>query len=257
MLPFPGRATLGAYVSLRWLVLFSGLLLPVVTAGATANESIKVLRAYGPGGPHHALKECADLFREKHGVSVEVYKAAPAELVRKLGEDGDIYFGGAEYMLDEFARENPGVLDLLSVEKLHPRRIGLLVRKGNPLDIRGIECLQRDGVDLLVVNLERMTKFYAPHHNRMRNLRRQVSTGQQGVASWRSSPELDAWVTYKSWGVELEKEAEFIEIPGDHAQRFTPVALTRRTTQREAAKQFIAFLKSPEARRIFVDHGWD
>ena len=74
---------------------------------------------------------------------------------------------------------------------------------------------------------------------------------------WRSRPELDAWVTYKSWHVGLEGEADFIELSGDDAVRFTPAALTRRTPQREAALQFIEFLKSPEARKIFVRHGWE
>ena len=84
-----------------------------------------------------------------------------------------------------------------------------------------------------------------------------MTTGQQGIALWRSSPELDAWATYKSWHVELESETEFIEIPGDHAARSTPLALTRRTPHREAALQFIAFLKSPAARRIWSSTGWD
>jgi accessory colonization factor AcfC len=241
----------------RWLVLFAGLLLPAAAAGASPEKSGGILRAYGPGGPHHALKECAELFREKHGVSVEVYKASPAEMAHKLSEDGDIYFSGAEYMLDDFARENPGVLDMLSVEKLHPRRIGLVVREGNPLKIKGLECLQQDGIDLLVVNLENMAQFYAPHHNQKRNLRRLVNTGQEGVGLWRSSPELDVWVTYRSWHVMLGDESEFIDIPDDRALRFTPVALTNRTANRQAAMQFIAFLRSPEARRIFVEHGWD
>ena len=93
-------------------MLCTGLLLSAAVAEASANKRPRVLRAYGPGGPHHAIKECADLFRERHGVSVEVFKASPAELIRKLGEDGDIYFGGAEYILDDLARENPGILDL-------------------------------------------------------------------------------------------------------------------------------------------------
>lgn len=70
-------------------------------------------------------------------------------------------------------------------------------------------------------------------------------------------PELDAWVTYKSWHVGLEEETDFIEIPGAHALRYTPVALTTRTPHRREARQFIAFLKSPEARSIFVAHGWE
>lgn len=244
-------------MKIGYLALFSGVLLQAVTAGVSAKAADPVLRAYGPGGPHHVLLECAELFREKHGVAVAVIKASPAELDAKVGKDGDIYFGGAEYMLDEYARENPGVLDIDSAERLHPRRVGVVVRKGNPLNIMGSECLQRDDVDLLVARLENMTPFHAPGRGLLGNVRRLVHSGQEGVDAWRSAPELDAWVTYKSWHVVLEDESDFVEIPGDHALRFTPVALTLRTPHREAAGQFIAFLKSPEARRIFVEHGWE
>lgn len=240
----------------RW-VLFAGLFLLAATVGAAEKAVNTVLRAYGPGGPHHVLLECAELFRKKHGVAVAVIKASPAELDEKVGEDGDIYIGGAEYMLDDFVRENPGVLDTDTVENLYQRRIGVVVRKGNPLNIRGSACLQREDVDLLVARLENMTPFHAPRRGLLGNVRRLVHSGQEGVDAWRSSPELDAWVTYKSWHVWLEEESDFVEISGDRALRFTPVALTRRTPHREAASQFITFLKSPEARRIFVEHGWE
>lgn len=228
-----------------------------VTPEAATQAPAKVLRAYGPGGIHHVLQECSDLYRERAGVSVAVYKASPQELAKRVPEDGDIFYAGAEYMVDDFVRRNPGVLDLGTMARLHPRRIGVVVRKGNPLDIRGVECLEREEIDLLAVRLEEMGSFLGPRETPRGNVRRSVYTGQEGVAAWRTFPELDAWVTYRSWHVELRHEAEFIEIPGDQALRYTPVALTNRTPHRREAELFIAFLKSPEARRIFVAHGWD
>jgi accessory colonization factor AcfC len=65
-------------------------------ATASTDMSNKVLRVYGPGGPHHVLQECADLFHKRSGVEVAVIKALPHDLKRKLHEDGDIYYGGAE-----------------------------------------------------------------------------------------------------------------------------------------------------------------
>jgi accessory colonization factor AcfC len=245
-------------MSKRWRVLFAGLLLHAATAGATPVEPVKVLKAYGPGGPHHVLQECADLYREKSGVAVGIVKASPRELVRKIQQDGDIYFGGAEYMVEDFVCRNPGLLDPQTIEKLHPRRIGLLVRKGNPLGLKGTGCLERNDVDLLAVKLENMDQFHPERQEDGTDpVCRQEYSGQDGVEAWRESPEIDAWVTYKSWHVALEEESEFIEIPCKHALRHTTVALTRRTPNREAALRFIGFLKSPEARKIFVEHGWD
>ena len=237
--------------------LIAGLLLLATTAGASTEASGKVLRVYGPGGPHHVLEECAELFENKHGIEVLVIKALPHDLERKLPEDGDIYYGGAEYMLEEFDRDNPGILDMSTVDRLYARRIGIVVRKGNPLDIKGVEDLRRKEVDILDVKLESMRHFHGATSGNMGNVRHLVYTGKQGVEVWMSKPELDAWVTYKSWHLSLEDTTDFIEIPGDQARRFTPVAVTKRSSYREEALKFLAFLKSEEARKIFLQHGWD
>jgi accessory colonization factor AcfC len=132
-----------------------------------------------------------------------------------------------------------------------------VVRKGNPLEIKGVDCLQRDDVDLLGVELENMGRYHASRAGWGSNVRRRVNTGQEGVAAWRAFPELDAWITYRSWHVELGDESDFIGLPGDDALRYTPVALTSGTSRRQEAQAFIEFLKSPQARRIFVEHGWE
>jgi accessory colonization factor AcfC len=243
---------------LRCSALFTALALLAASAFASTGSPAPVLRAYGPGGPHQALQECADLYRDLHGVSVGIIKAGPAELAKRLRTDGDIYFTGAEYMLEDFVEENPGVIDLHTVDELFQRRIGILVREGNPLGIKGIACLRRDEVDLVVADLENMESFLAPVCGDKPSLGpKQIYTGADGVNAWCSSPEIDAWVTYKSWHLELEEYSDFIEIPCDHALRSTMVAITSRSENRKAAQHFIDFLKSPEARRIFVEHGWE
>lgn len=241
---------------LKW-ALFGVLFLHVATAVASADTPTRMLRVYGPGGPHHVLQECADLFEDRHGVAVAVIKTMPYDLKRKLSEDGDIYYGGAEYMLEEFNRLNPGVLNMDTAEKLHPRRIGIIVRKGNPHDIKGVDELSLKGVDLLDVKLENMRVFYGDSDDDLSNVRRLVYTGRQGFSAWSSYPEIDAWVTYRSWHVMLTAEEDFIEIPGDQGLRYTPVAVTHRTPFQKESLAFINFLKSEEVRQIFADHGWD
>ena len=240
----------------KW-ILCGGLVLQAGTVTATTDISNKVLRVYGPGGPHHVLQECANLFRERSGVDVAVIKALPYDLRRKLPEDGDIYYGGAEYMLENFDQQNPGVLNMNTAKKLHARRIGIIVRKGNPLNINGVDALSREEVDLLDVKLERMRHFYNDPSDELSNVSQLEYTGRQGLSAWMSSPNLDAWVTYKSWHSLISDVADFIEIPGNKALRYTPVALTHRTTYQQEAMVFINFLKSDEARLIFAEHGWE
>jgi accessory colonization factor AcfC len=237
--------------------LLAAALFGVGTAAASMVGPVEHLLAYSPGGTHHVLVECAALFEKSHGVKVDVLKASPAEASWRFREEGDLFFGGAEYMVGDFVRRNPGVLNTRTVENLYARRIGIVVRKGNPLDIRGLESLRREDVDLLAVQLERMARFHPVDSERGEGVSRMVYTGQEGVAAWRSTPALDAWVTYKSWHVDLRGETDFVEVPGDDALRYTQVALTHRTPHRQAAREFVAFLKSPEARQVFVEHGWE
>ncbi len=240
----------------RWL-LAGILLLNVVSAEASTEAPGKTLRVYGPGGPHHVLEECAELFGRQNDLEVVVRKALPHVLAQKLREEGDIYYGGAEYMAEEFDRINPGVLDLRTMERLHPRRIGIIVRKGNPLNIRGVEDLRQKKLGLIDVKLENMRHLYGAPSNWITNVRRFVYTGRQGLDAWLSSPEIDAWVTYRSWHLLAEEHSDFVEIPGDEALRFIPVALTLRTPYPREAQAFLEFLKSDEARHIFEKHGWD
>ena len=235
-------------IAIAFLLCFSAH--PVAATG-------RPLRVYGPGGPHHVLEECADLFEARHGIAVEVVRALPEKLVEGVRSDGDLYYGGAEYMLYDFDRQNPGLIDTETAEFLHPRRIGIVVRKGNPHGIRTPEDLLRPGLRLLDVKLEEMRRFQGGGRGRNSNIRHHAFTGQNGVDAWRRQGELDAWVTYRSWHRVLAAESDFIEIPGAEALRYVPVAVTRHSANREAALGFIDFLKSPEARAIFLEHGWD
>jgi accessory colonization factor AcfC len=216
---------------------------------AAAAQPLKV---YGPGGPHPAMAECAQLFQQRTGIAVEVFKLLPGDLARKLMEDGDLYFGGAEFMLDELVRRHPTALDPTTAEKLHPRRVGIIVRRGNPRGIRAVEDLAGPRLRLLDVRLENMAPLRGPVRAHL-----SVLTGEDGLAAWREKPELDAWVTYRSWHVKLAGEAEFVALASPESLRYVPVALTRRTLRREHAGRFVAFLKSEEARRIFQRHGWE
>lgn len=123
--------------------------------------------------------------------------------------------------------------------------------------INGIGCLSREEIDLLDVKLERMRHFYSNPTDQLRNVRRLEYTGRQGLSAWLNSPKIDAWVTYKSWHALIPDDADFIEIPGNESLRYTPVALTHRTTYEQEALAFITLLKSDEARLIFAEHGWE
>lgn len=245
----PARARLAA--------LAAGILLCALSAPAPADQSHPALRVYGPGGPHEALSECATLYRRLHGDAVLVLRSGPVTMSQKVALDGDLYYGGAEFMLEEFDRDNPGVLDRATVAFLYPRRVGIIVRRGNPLGIRSLTDLDRAGVRVMKVTLEKVSEFHEVSTDPDGSRHPVAHSGEEALKAWRADPDIDAWITYRSWHRVLAAEADFIEIPDERALRFTPIAITAATPHRAKAAKFIAFLKTPEAGRIFAEHGWD
>jgi accessory colonization factor AcfC len=89
------------------------------------------------------------------------------------------------------------------------------------------------------------------------NIKFSVLTVEEGADKWLSSPSPDAWITYESWHVKLKGHSEFIRLSGkDALERWTPIAVTTITPQRDTGTSFIAFLKSEEGRKIFARWGW-
>ncbi|WP_198172999.1 substrate-binding domain-containing protein [Hymenobacter ginkgonis] len=180
-------------------------------------------------------------------------------------QDADLVYGGAEYMLTQTALAHPGLVDEASRTSLYARESAVLVRTGNPLHIKRLEDLTKEGVRLLDVNgagqmgmTEDMARTPALIANLQHNTRTSVKTSAEAVALWQQQPQgYDAWITYASWQPRLPGSA-LVRLPrAQRVSRGTPIALTQRTTQAATARQFVAFLKSAEGHAIFRRNGWE
>jgi accessory colonization factor AcfC len=185
----------------------------------------------GPGGPYPTIKECAEGFTDLYGIQVTVIKGEPHEQAPLVAQNCDVYYSGAEYMMREFMDSNPGVIDKASLINLAARRIGIIVRQGNPKHIRAVTDLAAPGVRILNVRLENMDDLRGPANH---NVTLSVTTGEEGFSAWKSNLQLDAWVTYKTWSYQLQS-CEFIPIEGIEGLRCTPVAVTRNARHPQAA----------------------
>ena len=75
--------------------------------------------------------------------------------------------------------------------------------------------------------------------------------------TWTERPDIDAWIIWTIWQVSNTFLADLVEVEPEHRiYRDTGVALTRRGQVNAAAKEFIAFLQSPEGAAIFRKWGW-
>jgi accessory colonization factor AcfC len=222
------------------------------------------LRVYGPGGPLTPVRGCAERFARARGVKVTVDGGPEERWWGRAEKDADVVFSGAEYMLTDLERRRPGFLDPATRRSLWVRPAAILVRKGNPRRIAGIADLARPGVRLLDVNGAGQVGLWEDLAGRMglipeiqRNIAVSTANTAEAIAAWRNQPELDAWITFASWRDRMRDEADLVELPeAERLYRGTPVAVARRTAQRELALAFVEYLGGEECHAVFRQAGW-
>jgi len=241
---------------------------PAAAAPAAAPQppapASRELRVYGPGGPLTPMRGCGERFAKAQGVRVTVDGGPEERWWSKAEQDGDVVFGGAEYMLDDLDRRRPGFIDRTTRRSLWVRPAAILVRRGNPKKVAGLADLARPGVKLLDVNGAGQVGLWEDLAGRLglipdlhRNVAVTTTNTAEAIAAWRNQPELDAWITFASWHDRLKDETEVVELPpAERLYRGTPVAATRRSRHRDLALAFIAFLGGEECHAVFQQAGW-
>jgi accessory colonization factor AcfC len=245
-------------------LLHTGLLLLLLGVLSPAGGEERILRLYGPGGPLAPMQECAELFARRHQVQVIVVAGPESRWLDQARKDADLIFGGAEYMLTQWAQKYPGLIDEGSRTSLYVRPAAILVRPGNPKGIRSLADLARPGLNLLDVNgagqvglWEDLAGAQGLIPALQKNIRVSVTTTAEAIEQWRSRPELDAWITFESWHHRLKEETEVVRLPvKQRLYRGTPIALASSTRQPELARMFVEFFKTPEAHALFRKWGW-
>ncbi len=226
-------------------------------AGGEEKRSVNTLRLYGPGGPLGPMKECADKFSEKTGTEISITTGTPPQWIEQAEQNGDLIFEGAEYMLNDFMQSHPGIVDEASITGLYARAAAILVRHGNPKHIATLDDLAKAGTKIMVVTLEKMEEVYGRVPGIQYNIVKPVLTGREAARNWKTMPELDAWITYESWGCALADDTDIIQIPEENrVLRITPIAMLNRSKNKKLGMEFIKFLRSGEVHRIFQTWGW-
>ena len=74
---------------------------------------------------------------------------------------------------------------------------------------------------------------------------------------WVEDKSLDAWLIWNIWQVSNPSLAEIVPVDEAHQiYRDCGIGLTTQGRSRSEAREFIRFLQSPEATRIFQKWGW-
>lgn len=85
-----------------------------------------------------------------------------------------------------------------------------------------------------------------------------VEASAEAVEKWKTTPALDAWVTFESWHFRLKDLTDLVRLPKDERiYRGTAAVATQFYKNRESARMFLEFLKTPECQAVFKKWGWE
>jgi len=224
-------------------------------------ESNAGLKVYGPGGPAPAMREAAQVFEQKTRVPVTITAGPTAAWIESAKQDADLVYSGSETMMSDFVDAMEGRIDSARVEPLYLRPFSILVRPGNPRNIKGLEDLFKPGYRILVVNgagqngvwedagrKSDIQSVRAPRGNIVAYAKNSALARQ----AWIDDTSLDAWLIWNIWQVANPTLADVVPIEKDYLiYRDTGIVETARGGENPAARQFVDFLKSPDGAAIF------
>lgn len=220
---------------------------------------------YGPGGPQAPMEECARLFAKKMNIVVKVTAGPEDKWIAQAKQNGDVIFGGAEYMLTQFATKHKAFIDSTTTTELYKRSAGILVRKGNPKNIKSLKDLTGKAIKLLNIDGAGqlgMWEDIAGKQNLIGGIQKNIggsfANTALGIEAWKSDNTYDAWITFASWHYRLKDITTLVKLPpAQTVYRGTPIAVTTITRQKELSLQFVKYLQSAEAHKVFVKWGWE
>jgi accessory colonization factor AcfC len=225
-----------------------------------------VLHVFSPHDSMPALREVADRFEAKNNVKMEVTGGATDTWKASALKEADVILSGSETMMEGYSK-NLGIIDEKTIETFYLRPSTLLVRPGNPSNLKGMKDILKKNVKVMVVNGPGQTALWEDMIGQLKDadalniFRKKIASTVVDTAAgekfWREHEEIDVWLTTNSWGKDVPANAQVVNVEKDlMLYRSLAGAVTTTTTERELSLKFLKFLGSSQAERIFKANGW-
>ena len=226
-----------------------------------------VLHLYGPLGTNPAIEEAAIAYAARNNVQIEVVTGPADEWRERAGEDGDLLFCTGDFTMSDFVREETLPIDKTTTTPLYVRSSFILVRPGNPKDVRDFPDLLRPGMKVMMVNGSGHTGLWENVTGKLQSLQNLVAleknvavcaaSPEEAITLWKERDDLDAWLAWNVWHVPRRDVAHVVEMSNDYIiYRKCSVSLTERGTLNPVAAGFLDYLASRESEDIFKSWGW-
>jgi molybdate transport system substrate-binding protein len=225
-------------------------------------ERIGELQLYCGAGIRPPVAELVETFAQEHTVKIITDYAGSEVLLAKLklARAGDLYLPGDKHYIDQAAQENM-ILDRRPACYFVP---AILVQKGNPKQIKGLQDLLRADVkvglgDPKACAIGRKTQRLLAQNNipwetlQAKLAFQSLTVNELGLQI--KAGALDAVIVWDAIARYYELEAQEVTIPvEDNVISTVDIGVLSFTQQRDLAQAFVAFVTSPRGQDIFKRH---
>ncbi len=240
----------------------NGEALPAATAKLALSANDKPVVMYAGAGLRRAVDKLITAFKGKTGITVEVdYGGSGIILARAVNaSDVDLFLPGDVWYLDQLQEKSGKVLSREKVSYFVP---ALMVRKGNPKDIKGIEDLVRPDLrvgfgEVNSCEIGRITQQILDENNIDRSsISAKESTTVNELGVWVKMNNIDVAMTWDAIAANISDDVDIIPIPKEKNRISTvEIGLLKNSPQEANAKLFIEFIIGAEGRVILKDNGY-
>ena len=243
---------------------------------AKAEQVVKVFSARACAEP---LEKAALLFTERTGIKVEIdvcsrHCASPvAEEATAEGDHGDflveiaeagvhdLAIGGAEYLLDD--GEVRGIVRKGERRTIGLRESAIVVPAGNPANIKTVQDMAKPGVRVAISVLDCLKGLWEDVCGRLgligpvlRNISFRAN-GCIAIVEAVAESKADAAFGWTAFEHLAPGRIEAVRLPENaRIYRGTGIGLLKFSTSPDAARGFMDFLTTPEARAFYLELGW-
>ncbi|MFX0204302.1 MAG: molybdate ABC transporter substrate-binding protein, partial [Candidatus Hodarchaeota archaeon] len=214
-----------------------------------------------------ALEECAEVFKEKTGIRVELHFSGSGKMLSELlvSKKGDLYIPGSPDYMTRAIQKN--VIYTETVKRIAYLVPAIIVQKGNPKGITCLVDLAKAGITVGIGDPEAVcVGGYAKEILEVNGLYDEVEPNIVVYAESCSKTAaliplgtVDAimgWRVFHYWNPE-KSDILFIEPKSDIPRiSYIPAAVSIYTQNRNGAEQFIDFLVSSAGQGIFRTYGY-
>ena len=236
----------------------------VLLAVRTGNAARVRLMVHAGAGIRPALDELGSLFQERTGVGIDYNYKGSACLLPDVcvSEKGDVYIPGELYYMQQ-ATDRKLVKSYRVVATMSTV---VIVHAGNPKNIKTLQDMARPGLriglgDPQAVAIGRAARQALVKAKVWKQVEKNLVMSAQNVTELSNAVKLrhlDAAVVWDATAA-LYNEKEMVTISVPTKYRVVspiPVGLLKFSQHRGEAEQYIDFLASEEATKVFLKHGF-